>query len=427
MPNGATTTGLGENLMAWVMFWNWRMAMSTSSHSSSWTAISSIMMLAPTEKLGASLVMTKASKLSPAPPGFSVWVIICTMSPPSEFILEWNSMQATPSPRSTSDAPEFFFTTPFDFFATVTDHTPSGTSTARVAGAGQVEVVASAGGPGIVGVPTGLAGGEQLLDAGSNRLAFLLHALDGARNAGDVPQLERTELPVETELHGAIDFDDGVGNFADAVGGIGPQVGEDAPQEGVGFVFGGREQHGEPFVQVVDVLRHLQRGQLGLLQSTVLQRLPVERQALVALGGFLLLVEAALGLVAQPFAVEHLEEERRQLEVAALVVDVGGGVAHDVAEDVESDEIAEAEGGGLGPADGSAGEGVNFFDAEVHLLHDAHDVQHGEGADAIGDEVGRVLGVHDTLAEVQIAEVRDRVCISAGSASGVGISSSRRM
>src|SRR5208282_155302 len=38
-------------------------------------------------------------------------------------------MQPTPSPRSTSDAPEFFFTTPFDFFATVTDQTPAGTST----------------------------------------------------------------------------------------------------------------------------------------------------------------------------------------------------------------------------------------------------------------------------------------------------------
>ena len=72
MPNGATTTGFGENLMACVMFWNWRMAMSTSSHSSSCTAISSIMMLAPTEKFAASLVITKASKLSPAPPGFSV-------------------------------------------------------------------------------------------------------------------------------------------------------------------------------------------------------------------------------------------------------------------------------------------------------------------------------------------------------------------
>src|SRR5215831_16174137 len=39
-------------------------------------------------------------------------------------------MQATPSPRSMSEAPEFFLTTPFDFFATVTDQTPAGTSTA---------------------------------------------------------------------------------------------------------------------------------------------------------------------------------------------------------------------------------------------------------------------------------------------------------
>src|SRR5450631_2071488 len=52
------------------------------------------------------------------------------MSAPSEFILLWNSMQATPSPRSMSEAPEFFFTTPLDFFATVVDHTPAGTFTA---------------------------------------------------------------------------------------------------------------------------------------------------------------------------------------------------------------------------------------------------------------------------------------------------------
>src|SRR5258708_32454467 len=51
------------------------------------------------------------------------------MSPPRAFILLWNSMQPTPSPRSTSEAPEFFLTTPFDFFATATDHTPSETST----------------------------------------------------------------------------------------------------------------------------------------------------------------------------------------------------------------------------------------------------------------------------------------------------------
>src|SRR6266404_4806699 len=73
--------------------------------------------------------MTKASKLSPGPPGFSVWVMSEMMSAPRAFILEWNWMQATPSPRSTSEAPEFFLTTPLDFFATSTDQTPARTAT----------------------------------------------------------------------------------------------------------------------------------------------------------------------------------------------------------------------------------------------------------------------------------------------------------
>src|SRR5216684_3883438 len=51
------------------------------------------------------------------------------MSAPRAFILEWNSMQATPSPRSTNEALEFFLTTPLDFFATSTDQTPAGTAT----------------------------------------------------------------------------------------------------------------------------------------------------------------------------------------------------------------------------------------------------------------------------------------------------------
>src|SRR5215467_12439104 len=38
-------------------------------------------------------------------------------------------MQPTPWPRSTKDAPAFFLITPFDFLATSTDHTPSGTCT----------------------------------------------------------------------------------------------------------------------------------------------------------------------------------------------------------------------------------------------------------------------------------------------------------
>src|SRR6202030_1010080 len=107
------------------------MARSTSSHSSSWTDMRSSIRFAPTEKFCASLGMTSASKASPGPPGLRVWLMSEMMSAPRAFILEWNSMQATPSPRSTSEALEFFLTTPLDFFTTSTDQTPAGTATGR--------------------------------------------------------------------------------------------------------------------------------------------------------------------------------------------------------------------------------------------------------------------------------------------------------
>ena len=91
--------------------------------------MSSNIRLAPTEKFPASLVITNASKSSPGPPDFKVCEMSCTMSLPMVFIFEWNSMQPIPSPKSTKEAPEFFLTTPLDFFTTSTDHTPAGTST----------------------------------------------------------------------------------------------------------------------------------------------------------------------------------------------------------------------------------------------------------------------------------------------------------
>ncbi len=69
-------------------------------------------------------------------------------------------MQATPSPRSTSDAPEFFLTTPLDFFATSTDHTPAETFTASYFARPQIEIDAARGGLGIVQVPGFLSARE---------------------------------------------------------------------------------------------------------------------------------------------------------------------------------------------------------------------------------------------------------------------------
>ena len=237
-----------------------------------------------------------------------------------------------------------------------------------------------------------------------------MHALDGLGNAGRVPQLERAHLPVEAELHGAIDLDDRVGDFANAVCRVGPEIGEDGPEKDVGLVLRRRQHHAQTLGQIIDCLRHLKRRELRALRGAILKRLPIDREDFfLAIGLLALAIEAALGLVAEPLALQHLLEECGQLEIAALVLNVGGGVAHDVAKDVEADEVGEAEGRGLGPADGGAGQRVDLFDAQVHLHHDPHDVEDGEGADAVGDEVRRVLRVHHALAHVQIAEMGDGV------------------
>src|SRR5438445_8062579 len=123
------------------------------------------------------------------------------ISAPSEFILEWNSIQPTPSPRSNSEAPEFFFTTPLDFFGDCDrPHAFWNLDRLPVARA-QIEVGASGRSGQVFVVPGLLPGGEELLDVGRDGLAFLLHARDRGFHARGIPQFEGTHLPVKPEPH----------------------------------------------------------------------------------------------------------------------------------------------------------------------------------------------------------------------------------
>ena len=56
-----------------------------------------------------------------------------------------------------------------------------------------------------------------------------------------------------------------------------------------------------------------------------------------------------------------------------------------------------------------SGEGVYFLNRQSHFLHQAHDIQNRERADAIANKVGRIFGDHDTLAQQDVAEVSDGV------------------
>ena len=68
-------------------------------------------------------------------------------------------------------------------------------------------------------------------------------------------------------------------------------------------------------------------------------------------------------------------------------------------EGIETDQIQGAEGGALRPAHRRAGDRIDFFYAEPGLHHLAQGDKQAVGADAVGDEVRRILGEDHALAE----------------------------
>ncbi len=78
-----------------------------------------------------------------------------------------------------------------------------------------------------------------------------------------------------------------------------------------------------------------------------------------------------------------------------------------VRKDIDTDQIGEAEGTHFRPAEDCASQGIDLLDREIHGLHQANGVQHGEGTDAIGDEVRGVFGEDDGFAEALFGEIGD--------------------
>src|SRR5581483_1711414 len=84
----------------------------------------------------------------------------------------------------------------------------------------------------------------------------------------------------------------------------------------------------------------------------------------------------------------HLLEEFRQPQVRALVPHIADQVSNYVSQDVEADEIDGAKGRRLGPSHRRSGERIDLFDGEIHLLHQAHYVEDGEGPIRLAMKLG---------------------------------------
>ena len=174
----------------------------------------------------------------------------------------------------------------------------------------------------------------------------------------------------------------------------------------------------------LDFAHGFERSEARLVGGMIFERLAVERVDFAVFADAL--VEALAALVAEPSALHHFGDERRELEPLAERI-VGNGfveILRDVLPDVEPDDVEQAVAGALRKADQRAGERVDFFDREIVLDGEALDGGAEESADAVGDEVRRVFAGNDALAQMAVAEIGDERDDS-GRVSGPGIISTR--
>ena len=89
-----------------------------------------------------------------------------------------------------------------------------------------------------------------------------------------------------------------------------------------------------------------------------------------------------------------------KLPWARALGEVGGYVG----QDIDAHHVGQAERAGAGPPDGRPGQRVGLFDGEALVQHQRRGGEGDGDTDPVGDEVGRVVGEDDLLAELAVGE-----------------------
>ena len=230
-----------------------------------------------------------------------------------------------------------------------------------------------------------LAGGDVFVDP-----------LRNLRPAGCLPGLERTDVPAVAPAHRKVDIARRACDVREEERGVVEQVAMDGPEE-LRLRIAARTQFGEFLAWGLELE---DRGDVladCACSGDILGFCRVEHENVLAH----LAEETRPGLLAQcPLAEQRLQHWRR-VEVAVPRV-FRQAVAHrfdDVIHRVQADDIGGAVGGALRMADGRSGQRIDHVIAELELRRMVHRREHREDADAIADEVRRVLRVDDALAE----------------------------
>ena len=320
-------------------------------------------------------------------------------SPPMAFLSECSSMQAMPSPRSTSDAPGLVRMGACLRRKSATRAWPGMAGTEMV-----WPVTGWIAGVAVLRVPTGSAqrrSGRARVRRRADASAFMRFTVSMTPAASHISKGPSSQLKparMAASMEGASSATSPMRSAAKFHSEERKGQRKAAALSLAGS-FASRRRRRSGSVAAFFAISS--DGRAGFAAGTVFERGEIENEALVfAIGAANLFVEALAGFVAEPAALEKFFENGGKSTACDTLRKVGG----DVGEDVDADEIGEAEGAGARPADGGAGQRVDLFDGESLLEHQVGGVEHDRDADAVGDEVGRVVREDDLLAEEAISE-----------------------
>jgi len=253
---------------------------------------------------------------------------------------------------------------------------------------------------------------QHLLDLLGDLLLHLLHDLDGFLHPYGIPGLEGTQGMVVSPLHGVVDGGDILADLRHPIGRIDEVVAEVFPDQFRGRVLAVEDRLDRGSHALVGFfLRRAHRFELGPAGGYVFHLFVVQHElGFLALGILRLLVEAALGLVAQPLELHHLVHEGQGQEgLPGLIVRHRlVEVLHDVVASIQADQVQGPEDGTAGTAHGLADHRVHLVDLQPLLHHEPHGVGDVEHTDPVAHKVGNVLADHNALAKDPLPE-RDHV------------------
>ncbi len=241
-------------------------------------------------------------------------------------------------------------------------------------------------------VKGGIAFAEKLLHQRWNGIALLFHPLHRGLHSDGIPCFKGPQFPVISPSHRPIDAHDIINDFRNLLRRIEKGLLHRFPDKLSPPV----RAHGkglDPLSQIFNVFSRLYGGKAHSFLWPVINLLIIQNKNLFFPFSLHLFVETLSGLLSQPLVLHHLVDKRRQLKITPLFLrQTFDKIFRHMDHHIQSHNVSRAKSGALRFPRNRSGQQFYLFDPISVFQHRSDHCAHGKGSDAVGNEIGRILG-----------------------------------